>query len=70
LSPRSSTPSPTNKTCVRGFPLSATIYSLIALLQLKWDLLGARRDDPIARWGKYSQKPSERAAAAAPADDE
>ena len=32
--------------------------------QLKWDIVGARRDDPIARFGPSSVRPSERAAAA------
>ena len=43
-------------------------------MQLKWQIAGAKRDDPIARWGTHAQKPSERAAAAAAAqggeDDE
>ncbi|GAA5864315.1 hypothetical protein JCM1840_006740 [Sporobolomyces johnsonii] len=37
---------------------------------LKWDIAGARRDDPIARWGPKALRPSERAAAAVPAEDD
>ncbi|GAA5900604.1 hypothetical protein JCM6882_000919 [Rhodosporidiobolus microsporus] len=37
---------------------------------LKWDVAGAKRDSPIARWGEMGKKPSERAAAAAPAEDD
>lgn len=39
--------------------------------QLKWQIAGAKRDDPIARWGDHAQKPSERLAATqGDADDE
>lgn len=35
--------------------------------QLKWDVIGAQRDTPLARFGKFAVPPSERAAAAAEA---
>ncbi|BGP31059.1 hypothetical protein JCM10296v2_002823 [Rhodotorula toruloides] len=53
-----------------GVVVPSLVYAVSYQQDLKWDLLGARRDDPIARFGKYSQKPSERAAAAAPAEEE
>ncbi|POY74002.1 hypothetical protein BMF94_2813 [Rhodotorula taiwanensis] len=41
-----------------------------ANVQLKWEVTSAQRDDPIARWGDFAKRPSERAAAAAPAEDD
>ncbi|BGP23721.1 NADH-ubiquinone oxidoreductase subunit [Rhodotorula toruloides] len=64
----------TNRTAglaaVWGVLVPSLVYLVCNQQDLKWDLTAARRDDPIARWGKYAQRPSERAAAAAPAEDE
>ncbi|GAA6001283.1 uncharacterized protein JCM10292_006991 [Rhodotorula paludigena] len=46
------------------------VFAICQQQDLKWDVVAAKRDDPIARWGEHAKRPSERAAAAAPADDE
>lgn len=45
--------------CVGGWGLTFP-----GSLQLKWDFMGIRREDPMARFGKYALPLSERTAAA------
>ncbi|GAA5848798.1 hypothetical protein JCM9279_002949 [Rhodotorula babjevae] len=49
---------------VWGVLVPVGVFALAQQQDLKWQIAGAKRDDPIARWGAHAQKPSERAAAA------
>lgn len=41
----------------------ADLFALsLKQIQLKWDILAARRESPIARWGDYALPTSERLA--------
>ncbi|GAA6019149.1 hypothetical protein JCM10207_006559 [Rhodosporidiobolus poonsookiae] len=53
-----------------GVLVPVGVFALAQQQDLKWDIAGAKRDDAIARWGESAKRPSERAAAAAPADEE
>ncbi|ORY91473.1 hypothetical protein BCR35DRAFT_298636 [Leucosporidium creatinivorum] len=64
----------TNKTArlslLWGVLVPIGVYSICQQQDLKWDILGAKRDSPLARWGTYAVPPSERNAPAADADEE
>ncbi|GAA5955394.1 hypothetical protein JCM5350_001185 [Sporobolomyces pararoseus] len=47
-----------------GVLVPVGVFAFAQRQDLKWDIVGARRDDPIARFGPSSVRPSERAAAA------
>ncbi|GAA6004624.1 hypothetical protein JCM11491_002171 [Sporobolomyces phaffii] len=51
-----------------GVLVPVGVFALAQRQDLKWDIVGARRDDPIARFGPSSVRPS--AAAAADEDQE
>ncbi|GAA5918549.1 hypothetical protein JCM21900_006276 [Sporobolomyces salmonicolor] len=53
-----------------GVVVPVGVYVMAQHQDLKWDIVGAKRDDPIARWGPSAVRPSERAAAAAPSEDD
>ncbi|GAA6029601.1 hypothetical protein JCM8097_000957 [Rhodosporidiobolus ruineniae] len=53
-----------------GALVPVAVFTIAQQQDLKWDILGAKRDDPIARWGDKAKRPSELAAAQAPADEE
>ncbi|GAA5870612.1 hypothetical protein JCM8547_002062 [Rhodosporidiobolus lusitaniae] len=55
---------------VWGVVLPVLVYGVAQTQDLKWDILGAKKDDPIGRWGDAAKRPSERAAAAQPAADD
>ncbi|BGP38931.1 hypothetical protein JCM10450v2_002889 [Rhodotorula kratochvilovae] len=47
-----------------GLLVPIGVFTFAQSQDLKWQIAGARRDDPIARWGEHGKKPSERAATA------
>ncbi|KAK4056621.1 hypothetical protein OIO90_002469 [Microbotryomycetes sp. JL221] len=64
----------TNRTArlslIWGVLVPVGVFAVTLRQDLKWDILGAKKDDPIAKFGTYAQRPSERAAAAQPAGDD
>ncbi|SCZ98374.1 BZ3500_MvSof-1268-A1-R1_Chr7-1g09115 [Microbotryum saponariae] len=57
----------TRLSLIWGVLVPVAVYAVALRTDLKWDVIGAKKDDPIARWGPMALKPSERAAAAAAA---
>ncbi|GAA5991430.1 hypothetical protein JCM11641_005279 [Rhodosporidiobolus odoratus] len=53
-----------------GVLVPVGVFTIAQQQDLKWDIAGAKRDDPIARWGESAKRPSERAAASAEASEE